>query len=53
MQNKFRKNKYDLGELEKEAAVCQDFAVFCGYIVENKVKTSKKPEISVRRIALR
>lgn len=43
MQNKFRKNKYDLGELEKEAAaVCQDFAVFCGYIVENKVKTSKK-----------
>lgn len=38
-----QKNKYALEELEKEtAAVCKDLAVFCDYIVANKVKTSKK-----------
>ncbi len=34
---------YSLKELEKEAAViCRDFAVFCDYIMENKVKLAKK-----------
>lgn len=38
-----QKNKYALEELEKETpAVCKDLAVFCDYIVANKVKTSKK-----------
>lgn len=37
------KPKGNLEELEKEAAViCQDFAAFCGYVMENHVKLSKR-----------
>ena len=47
------KSKYNLNELEKEAAViCQDFTVFCDYVMENKVKLAKKPEILGKRIVL-
>ena len=37
------KRNYDLNELEKEAAViCRDFALFCDYIIKNKVKVAKR-----------
>ena len=46
MQRKNKQNaktKYNLNELEKEAAgICQDFTVFCDYVMENKVKLAKK-----------
>ena len=37
------KIKYSLNCLEKDAAViCQDFDIFCDYVLENKVKLTKK-----------
>lgn len=46
MKNRIRRKDipiFDLKSLEKDAAViCRDFVVFCNYILENKVKLSKK-----------
>ena len=41
-RNQSRNMKFNIAELEKEAAViCQDFAVFCVYVLENQVKLAK------------
>lgn len=41
-RNQSKKVKFNIAELEKEAAVlCQDFASFCVYVLENKVKLAK------------
>lgn len=41
-RNQSKNMKFNIAELEKEAAViCQDFAVFCVYVLENQVKLAK------------
>lgn len=41
-RNQSKKVKFNIAELEKEAAViCQDFAVFCDYVLGKEVKLAK------------